>query len=142
LYGGADLQQPATFWKRELFDKAGELDSSLQAAFDTDLFFRFISINARFRYTNAFLANFRVHPDQISGLRFAEAQKELNVLRSRYLSYPINSVTGRLLRNIGRLQRAIWYFRQGDLLWLIGRIPDRMKSRARIEATGPRSRWV
>src|SRR5262249_19132776 len=49
LYGGADLQQPSTFWKRELYERIGGLDTSYQAAFDFDLFFQFFASGAKFR---------------------------------------------------------------------------------------------
>src|SRR4051812_43595627 len=44
LYGGADLQQPATFWKRALYERGGGMDTAFRAAFDTDLFFRFVEL--------------------------------------------------------------------------------------------------
>lgn len=41
-YGGADLQQPSTFWPRDRYQRVGGLDPTLRAAFDTDLFFGFL----------------------------------------------------------------------------------------------------
>jgi len=141
LYGGADLQQPATFWTRDIYDKAGGIDESFRAAFDTDLFFRFVEAGAKFHYTPQFLAGFRVHSQQISDVLLETCRKELATLRARHLPYPIRSFRGRVLRNLARLERTFWYLRQGDLFWLIGRIPDRLKSRVVHEATGPASRW-
>ena len=115
LYGGADLQQPATFWRRSLFDKSGGLDPSFRAAFDTDLFYRFIQQGARFRYIDAFVANFRVHSEQISDVFLATARKEVELIRSRHLRFPARSIPGIALRNLGRLQRICWYVWQGDL---------------------------
>jgi glycosyltransferase involved in cell wall biosynthesis len=142
LYGGADLQQPATFWTRAAYEKAGGLDPSFRAAFDTDLFFRLVQTGARFQHIPEFLAGFRVHPGQISDSLLETCRQELNALRSRHLQYPVNSLGGRILRNLARLERGFWYVRQGDLFWLLGRIPDRLKSRFAREATGPQSRWI
>jgi glycosyltransferase involved in cell wall biosynthesis len=141
-YGGADLQQPATFWKRDLYERCGGLDPDFRAAFDMDLFFRFIDHHAKFKHIDDFLASFRVHSEQISDVLLATAKKEVELIRSRHLRYPVLSVPGRILRNIGRLQRIFWYTWQGDLPWMLSRIPDRWKSRFGNEAAGPRSKWV
>jgi glycosyltransferase involved in cell wall biosynthesis len=142
LYGGADLQQPATFWKRSLFDRAGGLDTSFRAAFDTDLFYRFVEHDGVFKHIDAFIANFRVHSEQISDVLLATARTEVDMIRSRHLRYPARSIRGITLRNIGRLQRILWYVRQGDLRWMLSRIPDRLRSRVAGEAAGPRSKWI
>src|SRR5688572_18572790 len=141
-YGGADLQQPATFWKRDLYVRAGGMDASFQAAFDTDLFFRFIALGARFQYTNNFIASFRVHPEQISQVHLEKARVEVDRIRARHLRFSAKSIPGRLVKNAGRLQRIAHYAARGDLGWLLSRIPDRVKSLTTNEATGPRSRGV
>src|ERR1051325_10904444 len=87
MYGGADLQQPSTFWTRELYDKAGGLDSSFRAAFDTDLFLRFFALGARFRHVAEFLVAFRIHPDQISDVMLKTCQREIETLRARHLTF-------------------------------------------------------
>jgi glycosyltransferase involved in cell wall biosynthesis len=142
LYGGADLQQPSTFWTRHIYEKAGGLDKSFKAAFDADLFFRFFALGARFQHVNEFLAGFRVHSDQISDVMLETSQKELRTLRDRHLAFPVSSFRARAIRNMARLERVFQYMRQGDVRWLIGRIPDRVKSRFVREATGPKSRWI
>ena len=142
FYGGADLQQPATFWTRELYEKAGGLDPSFRAAFDTDLFFRFFQLEARFQHIPEFLAAFRLHSDQISDVMLETCRREVAALRERHLAFPVSSLRGRMIRNLARLERVFHYARQGDLPWLIGRIPDRLKSRFLREATGPRSKWI
>jgi hypothetical protein len=38
------------------------------------------------------------------------------------------------------VQRAFWYTVQGDLPWLVGRIPDRIHGRNAREFVGPRGR--
>lgn len=141
LYGGSDLQQPAMFWKRSLYDRAGGLDIQFRAAFDTDLFYRFIDRGARFRHIDAFLARFRLHSEQISDVLLQTAKKEVHAIRSRHLRFPARSIPGIGLRNLARLQRIFWYVWQGDFLWLLSRIPDRAKSKFLNEAAGPRSRW-
>src|SRR5205823_1218545 len=48
LYGGFDLQQPATFWTRYIYEESGGIDPSFSFAFDTELFMRFAKRGARF----------------------------------------------------------------------------------------------
>src|SRR6188508_319880 len=38
LFGGSDLMQPATFWRKDLYFKSGGIDPSYRFTFDTDLF--------------------------------------------------------------------------------------------------------
>lgn len=142
LYGGADLQQPATFWKRELHERAGGMNIEFRTAFDTELFFRFVSLGARFKYVRKFLASFRLHSAQISDVLWTTAQKEVEIIRAKHLTYPVRSLRGKFLRNIGRMRRVLWYVQQGDLPWLIGRVPDRVKSRQANVPAGPRSKWI
>jgi len=142
LYGGADLQQPAMTWTADIYRNAGGMDTSFHCAFDTDLFSRFISQRAKFAYVRQFVACARIQPGQKSDVLSETCRKELNKIRSR-LTYPVRSVAGSLLRNVGRIQRMLWYLAQGDLPWLIRRIPDRLKSRtAQAQPTGPRSKWI
>jgi glycosyltransferase involved in cell wall biosynthesis len=141
-YGGADLQQPATFWKRDLYVRSGGIDPSFQAAFDTDLFFRFIELGARFHHIDTFLASFRVHPGQISELHLEAARSEVERIRAQHLRFSATSLPGRLVKNAGRLQRIAHYAVRGDLGWLLSRIPDRVRSVTANEATGPKSRGI
>lgn len=140
LYGGFDLQQPATFWKRELYLKCGGMDPSYRFAFDTDLFVRFARHGARFKHVNKFVASFRIHPRSKSSNEFVICERELRRLREEYLPFPFESFRGACHRNLARLQRTFWYAVQGDLFWLLGRIPDRIRARNSLEIAGPRAR--
>ena len=142
LCGGADLQQPSTFWTRKIYDKAGGLDGSFRAAFDTDLFFRFFAAEAKFQHIPECLASFRLHSEQISDVMLQKARDELHRLRTRHLPFSPQSFHGKWIRNLARVQRVFCYASQGDLLWLLGRIPDRLMSRFSGAATGPRSKWM
>ena len=142
LYGGADLQQPATFWTQQIYRKVGGMDTSFICAFDTDLFARFASGGARFSHIRRFVACARMQQAQLTEVRFETTVEETNKIRGRHASVPVRSPAGSVLRIIGRMQRLAWYLLQGDALWLIGRIPDRLRARTRAAtATGPRSKW-
>jgi glycosyltransferase involved in cell wall biosynthesis len=140
LYGGATLQQPATFWKRDLYIRCGEIDVSYQFAYDTDLFVRFALRGARFKHVNQFVASFRIHSRSKSSNEFELCSQELQRLRQTYLPFPFHSLRGRCVRALTTLQRSYWYAAQGDLVWLIRRIPDRIRARNAQEIVGPHGR--
>src|SRR5262245_3781689 len=140
LYGGFDLQQPATFWKRDLYLKCGGIDPTYRFAFDTDLFFRFANNAARFRHVNKCVASFRIHPQSKSSNESLICEQELQRLRAANQLFPFGSFRARCFRNLARIKRAFWYTVQGDLIWLLGRIPDRIRARNAQAIVGPRGR--
>lgn len=142
LYGGADLQQPSVFWTRQAYDKAGGIDPSYRFAFDTDLFFRFAVGGARFHHLKRFFASFRLHPNAKSSRETDICREDLERIRSRYLRHGYRSAYGRYSRNLARLRRAVFYARQGDLGWLLGRVPDRLRANRSGLVAGPRSEWM
>ena len=54
------IPQETCFWRRSLWEKAGNVDGSFQFAMDYDLFTRFMKIG-RFQRVNRFLGAFRQH---------------------------------------------------------------------------------
>lgn len=142
LFGGATLQQPATFWKRDLYLNCGGVTASFRFAFDTDLFFRFAVRHARFKHVNQFVASFRIHSESKSSNDFEICSRELAQLRKQYLPFPFYSVRARCVRALTRLQRTFWYAAQGDLLWLFSRIPDRIRATQSQGIVGPRGKWL
>lgn len=142
LFGGSTLQQPATFWKRDLYLECGGMDPSYRFTFDTDLFFRFALKGARFKHVNKFVASFRIHSQSKSTNDADICARELKQLRRAYLPFPFESFRGRCVRGLTTIQRTFWYALQGDLPWLLGRIPDRIRARHSEEIVGPRGRRV
>jgi cellulose synthase/poly-beta-1,6-N-acetylglucosamine synthase-like glycosyltransferase len=60
------LAQPGTIFRRELFEGVGGFNESWFAAGDMEFFLRALHDNWRFEFVDASLAEFRVHPTQIS----------------------------------------------------------------------------
>lgn len=54
------IPQETCFWRRRIWEKSGNVDSSYRFAMDYDLFVRFM-MNGRFHRANRFLGAFRVH---------------------------------------------------------------------------------
>ena len=142
LYGGFDLQQPAVFWTKQAYEKCGGIDPSYLFTFDTEMFVRFVNQGSRFTHINRFFAEFRIHPRSKSSTEADRCNNELERLRTTHLPFPYRSARASWTRARARAQRAWWYLLQGDAPWLLGRIPDRLRSRRSTEIAGPRSKWM
>ena len=142
LYGGADLQQPSTFWRRGLYQKVGGMNPEYQTAFDTDLFVRFVVAKAKFRHVKRFFSCFRIHADAKSSTLIDQRAEELARIRSTYLPHRFGSLRASALRNLARLRRGFWYVVQGDLFWLLSRFPDRLMAHRSGATVGPRSPYI
>jgi len=142
LYGSADMQQPSTFWKRDLYVNEGGMNPDFQTAFDTELFVRFTVAGAKFHHVKRFLSCFRIHPESKSSTLITRRDQELAQIRSKYLRYEFSSFRALVLRNLARLQRGVWYARQGDLRWLASRVPDRLTAHRSCATVGPKSPYI
>ena len=60
------IPQETCFWRRRVFEKAGNIDPTYQFAMDYDLFVRFMRSGAKFVRVNRFLGAFRTHGDSKS----------------------------------------------------------------------------
>jgi glycosyltransferase involved in cell wall biosynthesis len=60
MRGGVYIPQPASFWRRSLWEEAGPLDPTLYFAMDYDLWVRFAKIGS-IVYTPRLWAKFRIH---------------------------------------------------------------------------------
>jgi glycosyltransferase involved in cell wall biosynthesis len=88
------ISQPSTFFKREVFLKAGGLNTDLQFAMDYDLWLRTVS-RYKVEYLPEYLSIFRLHGksktiSQTHALRFNE--EILNTVRRYYKWAPANRV--------------------------------------------------
>jgi hypothetical protein len=82
------ISQPATFWRKEVIDAAGEFDESLRYAMDYDYSLR---VGSRFKLwvLNDILASFRIHPESKAGSS-AHAQFDSDFqIAKRYITSPL-----------------------------------------------------
>jgi hypothetical protein len=61
------LPQPAAFWRKGTFLQAGPLNVENHTCMDYELWIDFIKNGANIVYTHRLLANFRLHPESITG---------------------------------------------------------------------------
>jgi len=62
MRGHGNIPQPASFWRRSLWDRVGPLDISFQFAMDFDLWLRFARVT-EIRYVPQRWAGFRMHEE-------------------------------------------------------------------------------
>jgi len=78
------LPQETCFWRRSLFERAGNVDPGLAFAFDYDLFVRYMRAG-KFARMNAFLGAFRWHSNSKTASQYQTVGRlEIDVVRKRY----------------------------------------------------------
>jgi len=78
------VSQPATFWRRSLYEAVGEFDESLSYAMDYDYWLRagrLFELDVIDRY----LASFRVHPTSKAGASASAQFDSASLIASRYV---------------------------------------------------------
>jgi len=120
-YGGLGIYQPASFWRRNLYEKVGGLNPSLFFCMDNDLFIRFVMGGANFKFINAPLYGFRIHPASKTGLHQNIAELEFKALIEKY-DLDWTSFKSRCIRTAIRFYRAWKHCLGGDGLYLAKRL--------------------
>jgi glycosyltransferase involved in cell wall biosynthesis len=82
---GAPYLQPGIFWRRQLWQKSGQLDESLHYSFDYDLLMRFIQYQPFAYWIDQHIANFRIHSESKSG---KDQLKFMPERQNTYKRYP------------------------------------------------------
>lgn len=78
------LPQETCFWRRRLFERAGNVDPDLAFAFDYDLFVRYMRAG-KFVRLNAFLGAFRWHQESKTVSQFdSVGRREIDAVRRRH----------------------------------------------------------
>lgn len=103
-YGACVLMQPATFFRREMFERVHGFRERPSTVWDMELWADMAEAGARFRSVNAFMAAFRLHGGSITGgsehrdRRISDSIEVMERLRGR----PENQVD-RALRLVHRV---------------------------------------
>ena len=120
-YGGLGIYQPASFWRRSLYESVGGLNPSLFFCMDNDLFIRFVLSDGKFRFVRAPLYGFRIHPDSKTGMRKNIGDEEFKTLIEKY-QLDWTSLKARCIQTSIRVYRGWMYCMQGDGLYLTKRL--------------------
>jgi hypothetical protein len=115
---GAILSQPASFWKRSLFEKYGYLDESLRFAMDYEFFCR-IGRHIRAKHVRRHLAKFRRHSSSKTCTIMDVARQETLRIRQKYLDEVSKGLPDWLFVLMMQAYRAFWYTVQGDGFYVV-----------------------
>jgi glycosyltransferase involved in cell wall biosynthesis len=120
IYGGFGICQPASFWTKDLYDRAGEIDPSFIHCMDTDLFVRFAVHRARFQFVREYLAGGRIHRSSKTSTLRHIARQERYIIdeRCRTRKSPFFAA---FCTALVRATRIGAYLTQGDGVYLIKR---------------------
>lgn len=81
------IEQPSTFWRSSLHHKNGKIDTSLQLAFDWDLWCRFNELGARFKIVDDILSHYHFSDDNLTSKSGEKIMQEMFRVVSRYGPY-------------------------------------------------------
>ncbi len=94
------IPQPAAFWRRSIYDRAGGIDPEFKFALDYDLFLRMLDAGGRMMHLPRLLAEFRHHGEAKTSRMVDQWSAEDRLLRKRSL--------GREQWNAGDRARLKW----------------------------------
>lgn len=124
LYGGWTPLQDACFWRRELYERVGGLDSNLSFAADYDLFLR-MSLRGKAAYVPKAFSAFRRHIGQKSISGSADYREERARVRQRELGHTRSTAPVKLMRSLWHQAATRWRVHVSQRRWrrqdLVGR---------------------
>ncbi|MFN0084286.1 MAG: glycosyltransferase family 2 protein [Blastocatellia bacterium] len=83
LHVGLDIHQQALFWRRELMDRVGGIDETMNFSMDVDLIMRLL-LHGRAARTRDYLGMFRVHDEAKTATIEALSKAENRIIHERY----------------------------------------------------------
>jgi glycosyltransferase involved in cell wall biosynthesis len=105
------IAQTSTFWRRELYEKAGGLNPSFHMAMDGDLFIRFADHAKLWKVCNVW-SKFRMHEGQKTAQEASRANDEQRQIRERYYERESAFIVW-IKKKIARLIRVVWKLARG-----------------------------
>ena len=78
------IQQPSTFWRREVYEKVGGLDIELHYTMDHEYWLRMYRHGVHFQYVDKFLSLFRWHSKSKGIINSYKIVKEKNMIKMKY----------------------------------------------------------
>tara|TARA_E500000178_G_scaffold270358_1_gene268254 strand:- start:500 stop:1291 length:792 start_codon:yes stop_codon:yes gene_type:complete len=100
------IAQTSTFWRRELHEKSGGLDSSFHMAMDGDLFIRFSEHAKLWKVRNVW-SKFRMHEEQKTAQEASRADDEQCLIRERYFGQELPFVVW-VKKKTAKVCRVMW----------------------------------
>ena len=87
IYGGVILLQPSTFFRREIFDRAGGFHAESRACWDGELFLEMARAGGKFAIADEFWSSYRIHAESMTGSKSnsIRIQKTLDAIFTRIM---------------------------------------------------------
>jgi glycosyltransferase involved in cell wall biosynthesis len=112
------LSQPASFWRRSLFENYGYIDESLRFAMDYEFYCR-IGAHIKAKHIRKNLAMFRIHDTSKTCTIMDVAFKECYSIQERYKKKVCGTFPTKLVKMAVLVHRAFLYAVQGDGLYVV-----------------------
>jgi glycosyltransferase involved in cell wall biosynthesis len=116
LEGVSTLMQPTVFYRRELFDRVGYLDESLDYAMDNDFWLR-ASAATEFRYVTRTIAQFRLHSEsktvRQSGRFYSERRRIARAHGGPFFSRGLRRHWLELVLGRRAARHVVWHLTRG-----------------------------
>lgn len=109
LYGGCNVFQGSTFWRRSTFNAHGPLDDTLVCAMEYPFFYQVFATELTL-YIPVMLASFRVYAEQKTRRHNEVMKSELRGIMEQYLEP--NPVREQILKLVCNWQRLYWRLRR------------------------------
>lgn len=104
--GTNGFMQPACFWHRDVYEAVGDVDYSLQYAFDYDFFIR-VMMRYKAHTVNEFLAGYRMHPESKTSRLAAVKRAEDELIKLRYSQQGLSNHLRRLVGSAFFIRAAL-----------------------------------
>lgn len=113
--GGFGIYQPASFWRRNLYDRSGGIDITMKFCMDNDLFNKFVMKNAKFYFLDRMLAAFRIHSSSKTSSQQDVAEYERSIIYKKYIE-DMEIKMPRLKRLMARIYRVLMLIKSRRIL--------------------------
>lgn len=129
IYEGGNLHQTGAFWKKNIYDTIGGINSGYTFCMDFDFFCR-VAEKGSIIFIRDYLANFRIHKEAKSSMDFFLniASVEKQKITRRYLPKNPSKIYLTFRKKLSQIRRFFYYGSQGDIDYLIKGIMKRLAS--------------
>ena len=127
IFGAHNINQQATFWKRDIFSKIGELRTNLYFYMDGYVLLNFVKLSAQFKHIQYFLSNFRQHCDSKTqtGRKYFF---EYEAIHKELFDLDVNSLYYRFYRRLYYMRRIFLFIKSGNVAYLLSGFLRRIKN--------------
>ncbi len=113
------MHQASIFWRSSIYKKVDGIRNDLNFIMDTDLWFQFLLIGAKFKHIRNTLSCYRTH-NLTKAMKY---ENEVNITRKKIykerLRIDCNTINFKIERNIMRFRTLILHLFNGNLFYLI-----------------------